>query len=54
MKDSDDSYIFKTAELIEWQKWLNQWKHKYNLEIINTFYNSENGRLTILLKRTLK
>ena len=24
-------FIFKTAKLIEWQKWLNQWRHTYSL-----------------------
>lgn len=47
-------FIFKTAELIEWQKWLNQWKHHYDLEIIDIYFNVVNERLTILLKRTLK
>jgi type II secretory pathway component PulM len=27
-------YIFKTATNEELQKWLNQWKHKYEIEIL--------------------
>lgn len=28
-------YILKTASASDWQKWLNQWKHKYNIDIVN-------------------
>jgi len=42
-------FIFKTAKHIEWQKWLNQWKHKYELIIHATSIDGENA--TILLER---
>ena len=47
-----EEYIFKTAELIEWQKWLNQWKHDHILKIL--YIKTEGNNATILLKRTLK
>jgi len=55
-----EEFIFKTGELIEWQKWLNQWKHNYELkihfiEIKDRLFNGVNcTNATILLERTLK
>ncbi len=49
-------FIFKTGELIEWQKWLNQWRHNYELKI--HFIEIKDGVnctiATILLERTKK
>lgn len=50
----DEEYIFKTAPLIDWQKWLNQWKHEYLCEIVHcTIHTSHTGisTATILLHR---
>ncbi len=48
-----EEYILKTASNEEWQKWLNQWKHTYVIEFINTHLNND-GKATILIKRTPK
>ena len=42
-------FIFKTGKLIEWQKWLNQWRHDYDLII--HFVKIDNEDATILLER---
>lgn len=47
-----EEYVFETAKLIEWQKWLNQWRHDYELEIVHIKTEGEDA--TILLKRTRK
>jgi hypothetical protein len=47
-----EEYVFETAELIMWQKWLNQWRHDYKLEILHI--KTEGNNATILLKRTKK
>lgn len=44
---SSDEYIIKEAEPIEWQKWLNQWKHEFVIEVINSQF------VTYPLKTTL-
>jgi len=46
----NEDYIFQNASLIDWQKWFNQWKHDYKLEILNSMIFSDG--VTILLKRT--
>lgn len=47
-----DEYIIKKTSLIEWQKWLNQWKHQYDLTVITSAIEGDN--ITIALKRTGK
>lgn len=44
-----EEYVFKTATMEEWQKWLNQWRHKYTLKILHV---SHGDQTTIYLKRT--
>ena len=48
-----EDYVFRTAPLIDWQKWLNQWRHEYKLEVLSNELDGL-GNSTILLKRTLK
>ena len=50
--ESETDFVFKQATTDEWQKWMNQWKHNYELEIINSFIHPNTSNLTILLKRT--
>jgi len=53
---AEEEYIIKQAELPEWQKWLNQWKHDHVLEIISSdavFYPTKT-EIVIALKRTKK
>lgn len=45
-----EEYIFKNAPLIDWQKWMNQWKHNYTIEVIHSQVHDD-GTATILLKR---
>ena len=45
-------YIFKTASNAEWQKWLNQWKHEYTVEIMHIKLDKDES--TILIKRWVK
>lgn len=45
-------YILKKAVLVEWQKWLNQWKHKYELIIHSCTIDGEYA--IILLERKEK
>jgi hypothetical protein len=46
-------YVLATAKQIEWQKWLNQWKHIYEIEVISMCVTgNDNGAVTILIKRT--
>jgi ketosteroid isomerase-like protein len=47
-----EEYVFEEAEFIMWQKWLNQWRHTYKLEILHIEIKGDNA--VILLKRTLK
>jgi len=47
-----EEYIFKEATFIEWQKWLNQWKHDYNFEILHIEIKGDKS--VVLLKRTFK
>ena len=50
-----EEYILKTANVIDWQKWLNQWRHTYELEIISMQESLRyDNHVTILLKRTPK
>jgi hypothetical protein len=30
-----DEYIIIQAPMKDWQKWLNQWKHEYKIDIIS-------------------
>ena len=46
-------YIFKTAYLTDWQKWLNQWKHDYELKILKIVHKTDE-QVTIYLIRTPK
>ena len=46
-----EEYIFKEAPFIDWQKWLNQWKHDYNIEIMDIEIKEETA--VLLIKRTL-
>lgn len=45
-----EEYVFEEALFIEWQKWLNQWKHDYSIEILHTEIKED--KAVILLKRT--
>ena len=45
-----EEYIFEEALFIEWQKWLNQWRHDYELEIIHIEIRGD--KAVVLLKRT--
>jgi len=50
-----EEYIYKAAIPMDWQKWLNQWKHNYKIEIIFTQLNVDhtNGAtLYMMIKRT--
>lgn len=47
-----EEYVFEEAEFIVWQKWLNQWRHDYILEILHTEIKGD--KAIILLKRTPK
>ena len=45
-------YILQTNSESRWQKLLNQWKHQYEIEIVE-FEKSEQG-VTMLVKRKEK
>lgn len=45
-------YIFKTTNQTEWQKWLNQWKHDYELDILKIV--DKGKEVTIYLTRQRK
>ena len=45
-----EEYVFQEGTFIEWQKWLNQWRHDYTLEILHIERNGDMA--LILLKRT--
>jgi hypothetical protein len=47
-----EEYICRTAISGEWQKWLNQWKHIYEIEIISM--SATDNTTTILIKRKKK
>ncbi len=54
-----EEYIIQTAKLSEWQKWLNQWRHSYNIDIISAQFiagvlNDGVLEVAICLKRTPK
>ncbi len=55
---SEWEYIFERNLLSDWQKKLNQWRHDYEFEIMETFYQDSEGpnipMATILLKRKRK
>jgi hypothetical protein len=42
-------YICKSAAAVEWQKWLNQWKHQYELETLHMLADKE--QITMLIRR---
>ena len=46
-------YIVKTASASDWQKWLNQWRHKYKIEIVsmNTVEFAREMLVTMCIKR---
>jgi hypothetical protein len=45
-------YIIETKEEKEWQKHLNQWKHQYEMEILNSFSSGEcHNKVTLILRR---
>jgi hypothetical protein len=44
---NNDEYIIKEAEPIEWQKWLNQWKHEYNIEVITSAFAAYPTKTTL-------
>jgi hypothetical protein len=56
MSENETEYILKQAELPEWQKWLNQWKHTYNIEVIkmNAIAYPTRTEVVMLIKRTKK
>ena len=43
-------YIVKTASASDWQKWLNQWRHKYKIEIVSMCSHSD-AFITMCIKR---
>jgi hypothetical protein len=53
---AEEEYILKQAELPEWQKWLNQWKHDFIIEVLNvdTVFYPLKTEVVILIKRTKK
>lgn len=48
-----EQYIFKTTDITEWQKWLNQWRHEYTIEILKIVHDSPD-QVSIYLIRTSK
>lgn len=46
-------YILKTASAIEWQKWLNQWRHTYSINVISMDSFEKEGivLVTMLINR---
>ena len=54
MNGTETEYILKQAELSEWQKWLNQWKHTYDIEIIkmDAIAYPLKTEVVMLIKRT--
>lgn len=48
-----EEYIIKTGTESDWQKWLNQWRHNYNIEIVSALYDKL-GLLTMIINRTAK
>lgn len=53
MAENTHEFIIKEAAYIEWQKWLNQWKHQYNLKIHSTTPTTP-GNIVIVLERSAK
>jgi len=45
-----EEYVFEEALFIDWQKWLNQWRHDYSLDILHCEIKGD--KAIILLKRT--
>ena len=45
-------YVCKSATALEWQKWLNQWKHQYKLEVLKM--SADKDRTTMLIRRKKK
>jgi hypothetical protein len=53
LEDSSlDYYVCETATAKMWQKWLNQWKHRFDMHIISM--QCTDKTTTILLKRREK
>lgn len=46
-----EEYIFRRAKLIEWQKWLNQWRHDYVIDIKKIVHH-DGGECTIYMTRS--
>lgn len=47
-----EEYICETEDVKMWQKWLNQWRHEYKIEILGMTQCTHEEKVTILLKRT--
>ena len=47
-----DEYIIESAPIKQWQMWLNQWKHKYDIEILSTAFDG--AELLMVIKRTAR
>ena len=47
-------YKFVTATTSEIQKWLNQWKHEFDLNIISVNPHTGSNQVSVLLTRTKK
>lgn len=66
MNNEGVDYVIDTKSESEWQKCLNQWKHKYNIEVISVikdqrvfssqtiapYYPFKDRDITIVVKRT--
>jgi hypothetical protein len=53
---AEEEYIIKEAELSKWQKWLNQWRHDFIIEVISSdavFYPTTT-HICMAIKRTKK
>ena len=49
-------YILKTASVSDWQKWLNQWRHNYVIDVISMDSFEKDGvvLVTMLINRKEK
>lgn len=49
-------YILKTASTSDWQKWLNQWRHNYTIEVksMDSFEKEGAVFVTMLIERREK
>ena len=48
----EEKYIIEKKTISDWQKTLNQWRHKYNISVL--FSHSEGNQLLLGIKRVEK